>query len=121
GPARMLGMAAKGHLGPGADGDVTIYAPDADKRRMFALPRYVLKAGEVIVDDGDLRGAPEGRAFHVAPEFDEGVTLDIEAWFSRYSSIQFANYPVREDEVAHPSRVDCQGADSPQRQKDEQE
>jgi formylmethanofuran dehydrogenase subunit A len=111
GPARMLGLTAKGHLGPGADGDVTIYAPDADKRRMFSLPRYVIKAGEVIVDDGDLRDSPEGRSFHVAPEFDDGVTPDIEAWFSRSSSIQFANYPVRLDEVALPSRVDCQGTD----------
>ena len=58
GPARMLGLAHKGHLGPGADGDVTIYAPDDDKERMFALPRYVIKAGEVVLDDGDLRAAP---------------------------------------------------------------
>ena len=35
-PARMLGLRHKGHLGPGADGDVTIYAPDDDKRRTTA-------------------------------------------------------------------------------------
>ena len=39
GPARILGLSQKGHLGPGADADVTIYAPDDDERRMFALPR----------------------------------------------------------------------------------
>ena len=38
GPARMLGLRDKGHLGPGADADVTIYAPDDDKERMFACP-----------------------------------------------------------------------------------
>ena len=59
GPARILGLERKGHLGPGADADVTIYAPDDDRRRMFALPRYVIKAGEVVVDDGELRSAPE--------------------------------------------------------------
>src|SRR5207237_10409138 len=37
-PARMLGLANKGHLGPGADADVTIYTPGDDKRAMFALP-----------------------------------------------------------------------------------
>ena len=36
GPARLLGLAAKGHLGVGADGDVTIYEEQADKERMFA-------------------------------------------------------------------------------------
>ncbi len=41
---------------PGADADVTIYAPDDDKERMFALPRYVIKAGEVVVEDGEFEG-----------------------------------------------------------------
>ena len=54
GPARILGLDRKGHLGPGADADVTIYAPDDDRRRMFALPRYVIKGGEIVVDDGEL-------------------------------------------------------------------
>jgi formylmethanofuran dehydrogenase subunit A len=99
-PARMLGLARKGHLGPGADGDVTLYAPDDDKERMFALPRYVLKGGEVVLDDGDIRSSPEGRTLHVAPEFDPGVIPDIAAWFSRHASIQFANYPVGPEVVA---------------------
>ena len=30
GPARILGLEHKGHLGPGADADVTIYTPDAE-------------------------------------------------------------------------------------------
>src|SRR5207237_5266141 len=29
GPARMLGLKTKGHLGPGADGGVTLYRPGA--------------------------------------------------------------------------------------------
>ena len=96
GPARMLGLPHKGHLGTGADGDVTIYAPDPDRRRMFSLPRYVIKAGVLIVDDGELRSAPEGRTLHNAPEFDPAATADIAAWFSQAGSIQFANFPVRE-------------------------
>ncbi len=30
GPARILGLKHKGHLGPGADADITIYTPDAE-------------------------------------------------------------------------------------------
>jgi formylmethanofuran dehydrogenase subunit A len=96
GPARMLGLANKGHLGPGADGDVTIYAPDDDKERMFALPRYVLKGGAVVLDDGDLREVPDGRTHHAEPAYDPEVVPDIEEWFNRDSSIRFANFPVGE-------------------------
>lgn len=105
-PARMLGLTRKGHLGPGADGDVTIYAPDDDKERMFSLPRYLIKSGQVVLDDGELRRVPEGHALHVAPEFDPAVVPDIAAWFARDSSIQFANYPVSDDDVGFGLRCD---------------
>ncbi len=105
GPARILGLANKGHLGPGADADVTIYAPDADRERMFSLPRFLIKAGEVVLDDGDLKLWPGGRTLHVAPETDPEDTADIAAWFERSSSIRFANYPVRDEEVANGSVV----------------
>ena len=39
----------------GADADVTIYTPDENSETMFELPRYVIKAGEVIVEEGDIR------------------------------------------------------------------
>src|SRR6185312_78273 len=45
GPARQLGLAHKGHLGAGADADVTIYSRNANIAEMFATPRYVLKDG----------------------------------------------------------------------------
>jgi formylmethanofuran dehydrogenase subunit A len=93
-PARMLGLARKGHLGPGADADVTIYAPDDDKERMFALPRWVVKGGVTVIEEGELRAVPEGSALHVAPDYDEEIVSDIETWFSRDASIQFANFPV---------------------------
>jgi hypothetical protein len=48
GPARILGLKHKGHLGAGADADITIYTPDDNKEKMFEMPRYVIKAGQVI-------------------------------------------------------------------------
>ncbi len=44
GPARILGLKNKGHLGPGADADITIYTPHENKETMFELPRMVIKA-----------------------------------------------------------------------------
>jgi formylmethanofuran dehydrogenase subunit A len=100
-PARMLGLPHKGHLGPGADADVAIYTPSADKRAMFELPRFVLKAGEVIVEQGEIRQELFGRTLHVDPQFDAGVLPDIQKWFEACYTIQFANYSVDTHYMAH--------------------
>ncbi len=113
GPARILGLDRKGHLGPGADADVTIYAPDDDKERMFSIPRYVLKAGVVIVDDGDLLAWPDGQTLIAAPEVDPTDEPAIAAWFEASSSIQFANYAVDLDEVSSPLEVACRPKGKP--------
>jgi formylmethanofuran dehydrogenase subunit A len=95
-PARILGLRSKGHLGPGADGDVTVYSPSPDRTRMFSFPRWVIKAGEVVVDDGELKAESFGRTLHCSPDFDRGVLPDIKSWFEANYTIQFANYPVDE-------------------------
>ena len=95
-PARMLGLESKGHLGVGADADITIYNPDDDLQRMFEIPRYVLRAGEVIVEDGEIRKTVDGKLYHVAPDFDHDLIADIQSWFEKYYTIQFRNYPVDE-------------------------
>ena len=93
-PARMLGLSRKGHLGPGADADITIYAPHDDKQRMFELPRYVIHAGQIVVDNGQILEHTDGRLLHVAPHFDAECVPDIQNWFEENYSIQFRNYPV---------------------------
>ena len=92
GPARILGMTKKGHLGPGADGDVTIYSPSADPRAMFAMPRYVIKSGSVVVDDGALREPVDGLTLDTAPEYDRAIVPEIREWFDSCSSIRFTNF-----------------------------
>ena len=113
-PARILGLPRKGQLGPGADADITIYAPDDDKRRMFALPRYVIKAGEVVVDDGELRAAPPGATLLVAPEVDPGARLELDAWFLSEASVHPSSFRVGEGEVSLPLVVDS-GVTNPHR------
>jgi formylmethanofuran dehydrogenase subunit A len=101
GPARMLGLTHKGHLGPGADADITIYTPGADIRAMFELPRFVLKAGEVVVEQGEIRKDVFGSTLHVQPAYDEGRVADIQKWFESYYTIQFANYAVDDAYMDH--------------------
>jgi len=107
-PARILGLKHKGHLGPGADADITIYSPHENKELMFQLPRYVLKAGQVIVDDGDIRESVFGKTLHVAPDFDREIENDISDWFEKYYSIRFRNYPVDEGYLHDSQVVDCE-------------
>ena len=94
GPARLLGLREKGHLGIGADADVTVYAPDPDVSRMFATPRFVVKGGALVVEEGQLRRAPAGKRLHVRPAFDAAVERGLRTYFDNYATVSFDNYPV---------------------------
>lgn len=107
GPARILGLKHKGHLGPGADADVTIYSPHEDKEQMFSLPRYVIKSGRVLVEDGEIRENFLGKTLHVSPEYDHTIEEDISRWFEQYYSIRFRNYAVGNDLLHEPEQVPC--------------
>jgi len=95
GPARLLGLRHKGHLGAGADADVTVYSRQDDIAAMFASPRYVLKQGELVVEEGHLRQALNGRRLYVRPAYDDAVVPGVRAHFDRYSTVQFDHYPVQ--------------------------
>ena len=82
GPAlAFLGLKNKGHLGPGADADVTIYTPDPNRETMFQLPRHVIKGGRIIVEQGEIREDVQGKTLLVAPDYDREVEPDIRSWF----------------------------------------
>ena len=63
---------------------------------MFQLPRYVVQAGRMMIDDGELRQEVFGRTLHVAPQFDSADETAIARWFNDHYSIRFRNYPVDE-------------------------
>ncbi len=106
-PAKMLGLSTKGHLGPGADADITIYSPHENKETMFELPRYVIKSGQIIVEEGELRDSSFGTTLHVAPEFDREIESDISDWFEQFYSIRFRNYPVADDFLHNSLEIGC--------------
>ena len=73
GPARALGLAQKGHLGVGADADVAVYNNEKDVARMFAYPRYVVKGGEVVIEEGEIRKTVEGKGILVRPDYEPAI------------------------------------------------
>jgi len=100
-PARMLGLKQKGHLGPGADGDVTIYQPETDLQRMFELPRYVISAGQIIVDDAELKRSAPGHTLYAVPEFDAESGTRFERFIDENYSLRAVHYGVNLDELSH--------------------
>ena len=109
-PARRLGMRDKGHLGIGADADVTIYHDRADREEMFATPRYVIKGGELAVEEGELRRSDDGLVLSSRAPFDPEVDRVLEPLFGRRYTVAFEHYPVRDPALREPARIVEAGA-----------
>jgi formylmethanofuran dehydrogenase subunit A len=97
GPARTLGLEQKGHLGVGADADVAIYESRANPEEMFAHPRMVLKAGQVIVEEGEIRNVIDGAQFAAKPNYDPSIEDYLRPLFQQQYTVSFDNYPVSEE------------------------
>lgn len=116
-PAKILGLDkyGKGHLGIGADADISIYgiSPEEDDPRKIqsalSHAKYTIKGGEIVVKDGEIVAVPEGRTYWVNPEFDGEATKDmlddLAVKFKEYYSVNLANYPVQDAYVPHPIEI----------------
>jgi formylmethanofuran dehydrogenase subunit A len=107
GPARALGLKRKGNLGVGCDADLVIYQYDQDPAKMFAHPRYVIKGGEVVIEEGEIRETPEGREFLVKPECDPGVEDFMRPLFEDCYTMSFENYPVEIERIERFEFLEC--------------
>ena len=68
----------------------------------------MIKAGQVIVEQGEIREPVYGKTVHVAPEYDDGIEPDIAEWFEKYYSIQFRNYPVSAEYLHEQQEISCE-------------
>ena len=104
-PARRLGLRDKGHLGVGADADVTIYDDRTDREEMFATPRFVIKGGHVVVEEGDLRWVDDGVLLSSRAGFDPDVGSVLEPLFGDRYTVAFEHYPVRDPALREPAQI----------------
>ena len=106
GPARLLGIeATHGHLGAGAVADVTVYEDHADRERMFAHPRLVLKGGVPVVRDGDLlEPAMTGATHVVRPGYDRRIEGRIGHFLEEHRGLRLANFVLGDDEILDGGR-----------------
>ena len=120
GTAKVLGLLdTKGHLGVGADADISIYdiKPDqidpsvehAKIKSAFSNAAYTIKGGQVVVKDGQITATPLGRTYWVDAKVPEEhhteMMKDIVKKFKNYYSIQLANYMVQDEYVTHPQVI----------------
>jgi len=115
-PARILGLSYKGHLGVGADADISIYdikpeEVDTSKdhqlvKKALAKAKYTIKGGVVVSKGGEILATPEGRTYWVdasVPQADmDRVMADLKEKFERYYSVRLSNYMVQDAYVPNP-------------------
>jgi len=120
--AKALGLKDKGHLGVGADGDVSVYHLDPttwrpsmyrDLEKSLARAAYTIKGGEIVVKDGVVTATPLGSTFWVDSKIPEKleaeVLKEIEADFDKYYTVGFRNYPVEDAYLPTGVRVEAKG------------
>jgi formylmethanofuran dehydrogenase subunit A len=94
GPARLLGLADRGHLGTGAAADVAVYREAADPETLFTRAAWVFKDGAAVVKDGDIVATPAGGVHFAEPGYDDAIESVIDrgleqtaGTFRRYTMI----------------------------------
>ena len=99
GTARLIGLNNCGHLGAGAQADITVYTDQPDREAMFAKPDYVFKNGELVVKNGKVVKVVWGATHVTKPVFDISVEADLKKYFDKYHTIQLDNFKISGDEL----------------------
>jgi len=99
GPARLLGLADRGHLGAGAAADIAVYRDDENRERMFTSPAYVFKDGELIAKDGTLLKTPTGGIHYVQPDYDRAIEKRVRDFTEANLAGKFENVAIDDDEI----------------------
>ena len=106
GTAKALGMMDKGHLGVGADADISVYEYDENNiEKSFKKAKYTIKDGIVVVKDGEIVTDYMGRTYCLDLEAD--LSEEEKEIFSKYYTVQFANYAVEDAYLPRKEVVPC--------------
>jgi formylmethanofuran dehydrogenase subunit A len=112
GPARILGLADRGILSPGALADIAIYRRQLDVEAMFRTPAHVFKSGVEVARGGAIAAVPAGVTQIVRPGYDAQIERSLRRFFDDHMTVDFGHFPLAEQEIldgggrlaAHPCR-----------------
>ncbi|MFQ5891662.1 MAG: amidohydrolase family protein, partial [Candidatus Methanofastidiosia archaeon] len=106
GTAKSLGLKNKGHLGVGADADISIYDfSEDDVENSFSKAKYVLKDGNLVVKDGEIVKDYLGKTYWV--DTGGSATEEVRKLFKKYYTINFENYPVFDEYLKRQEVIQC--------------
>jgi formylmethanofuran dehydrogenase subunit A len=101
-PAKLLGLADRGHLKVGAVADVAVYEDDDDRARMFRAAALVFKDGDLVVRDGGVVRCRFGRVLTVRPERDQAIDRRMRAYYEGRYGLEAAFLKVPEQALGRP-------------------
>ena len=101
GPAKSLGLADRGHLGPGAVADVAVYQPNGNWEEVFRNASLVIKDGETVVKNGEVVKIVSGRTHTARAEYDSSIEQSIAYLFNNYRLPRFSNFGISDDEMSN--------------------
>ncbi|MGB4812374.1 MAG: formylmethanofuran dehydrogenase subunit A [Methylophilaceae bacterium] len=104
GAAKLIGLNHCGHLGAGAQADITVYTDQSNREDMFAKPNFVFKNGELVVKDGKVVKVVWGATHTAKPAFDSKVETGLRDYFNQYHTIQLDNFKISDDEIVDNGR-----------------
>jgi len=104
GASKLIGMNDRGHLGVGANADITVYTDQENREAMFAKPDYVFKNGELVVKDGAVVKVVWGATHTAKPAFDIGVEKELKEYFDCYQTIGLDNFKISDAEIFDDGR-----------------
>jgi formylmethanofuran dehydrogenase subunit A len=99
GPARLLGLRDRGHLGVGAAADIAIYRENADREAMFSTPEYVFKDGTLVSRAGRIVAVPTGGTHYVEPDFDRSIEKTLRKHLASHGSVNLDHIAIGHDEL----------------------
>jgi formylmethanofuran dehydrogenase subunit A len=99
GPAKLLGLKDRGHLGEGAAADIAIYREQADREAMFRTPDWVFKDGTLVAKSGTLTATPVGGTHFIEPGYDPAIEKTLRKHWADHAAINFDNVAITHDEL----------------------
>ncbi|MEA2833053.1 MAG: formylmethanofuran dehydrogenase subunit [Methylobacteriaceae bacterium] len=108
-PAKLLGLADRGHLSPGARADIAVYNDDTNRARMFRDAHLVFKDGDLVVRDGAVTHYRAGRTLEATPQFDRAIERRLDAYYDEVYRAPRDLFTVHPDALPRTARFEQVG------------
>lgn len=113
-PARVIGLKNKGHLGKGADADISVYDINPHElnssnyeqiAKALANAYLTIKGGRIVCREGEIVDQFKGDTYWVDSPTGKDIHQELDEYFKKYYSVSLSNYSVKEEELAKSKAI----------------